>query len=161
MDDLHKKLIKVAYENPGEVREALLPVLREARADTRLLARLQMMVPKWDAAVDRAVRDIIHMDDETDQKHTAEVLHQMLALQVKDLQKQMVGLKRQYKLASVAEVSREAAGWPRPKRKQPSLRTLQKWEWSGIAEATDGCRIEPDGVCEHGYPSWLRYLGFI
>ena len=31
----------------------------------------------------------------------------------------------------------------------------------GLAEATDGCVIEPDGVCEHGHPSWLLELGLI
>lgn len=98
MDELRKQLIRVAHDNPGEVREALLPVLREARADTRLLARVQMLVPKWDAAVVQAIRGIIHMDNETDQKHTAEVLHQMLALQVKGIQREMDGLKKQYKL---------------------------------------------------------------
>ena len=28
-------------------------------------------------------------------------------------------------------------------------------------EATDGCRVEPDGICEHGQPSWLLHLGSI
>lgn len=27
--------------------------------------------------------------------------------------------------------------------------------------ATDGCPTEPDGVCQHGHPSWLLYLGII
>lgn len=27
--------------------------------------------------------------------------------------------------------------------------------------ATDGCIVEPDGICPHDYNSWLVYLGFI
>lgn len=31
-----------------------------------------------------------------------------------------------------------------------------------LSEATDGCEgIEPDGWCEHGYPSWELYWGVI
>lgn len=28
-------------------------------------------------------------------------------------------------------------------------------------EATDGCIVEPDGMCPHGHPSWLVRLGLI
>jgi len=31
----------------------------------------------------------------------------------------------------------------------------------GVARATDGCKIEPDGVCIHGHPSWLLAMGVI
>jgi hypothetical protein len=44
---------------------------------------------------------------------------------------------------------------------RPDMETLEEWVSDGIAEATDGCRVEPDGVCEHGHSSWLRVLGFI
>ena len=27
--------------------------------------------------------------------------------------------------------------------------------------AIDGCDVEPDGECEHGYPSWPMVLGLI
>ena len=27
--------------------------------------------------------------------------------------------------------------------------------------ATDGCTVDPQGECEHGYPSWLLYLGIL
>ncbi|MBI5041266.1 MAG: hypothetical protein HZB57_08735 [Gammaproteobacteria bacterium] len=27
--------------------------------------------------------------------------------------------------------------------------------------ATDGCPVEPDGYCPHGYPSWLLHLGIM
>ena len=45
----------------------------------------------------------------------------------------------------------------------PEPTTNQLWEWSmdGIAEATDGCKVEPDGICEHGCKSWLLALGII
>ena len=45
--------------------------------------------------------------------------------------------------------------------KQPSIATLQRWSFDGVAKATDGCTVEPDGKCEHGKPSWLIELGLI
>jgi len=45
--------------------------------------------------------------------------------------------------------------------KQPSYRWLKKWESEGCAYATDGCKVEPDGICEHGHDSWLIELGMI
>ena len=44
---------------------------------------------------------------------------------------------------------------------RPDFETLEEWDMDGVAEATDGCRVEPDGVCEHGHPSWLLALGMI
>jgi len=38
---------------------------------------------------------------------------------------------------------------------------LMECDNDGICEATDGCLVEPDGVCEHSHPSWLVRLGFI
>jgi hypothetical protein len=46
-------------------------------------------------------------------------------------------------------------------QKEPSLKTLQSWLGDGVAEATDGCRVEPDGTCPHGEPSWFLKLGII
>lgn len=43
----------------------------------------------------------------------------------------------------------------------PTMPTLEKWNREGIAKTLDGCTTEPDGDCQHGYPSWLRALGFI
>lgn len=52
--------------------------------------------------------------------------------------------------------------WPEPTVEQPDFETLEQWMWEdGCCEATDGCMIEPDGVCQHGHPSWLLRLGFI
>lgn len=46
-------------------------------------------------------------------------------------------------------------------RKVPSLATLRRWTVEGEAEATDGCRVEPDGTCPHGAKSWLLVLGYV
>jgi hypothetical protein len=43
----------------------------------------------------------------------------------------------------------------------PDLTDLSDWLADGGCEATDGCWVEPDGYCEHGYPSWLLVLGMI
>jgi hypothetical protein len=43
----------------------------------------------------------------------------------------------------------------------PSQRTMYKWSEEGIARATDGCRVEPDGTCPHGHLSWLVVLGLM
>jgi hypothetical protein len=52
--------------------------------------------------------------------------------------------------------------WPEPTTERPDLETLEEWEFEdGGCEATDGCWVEPDGVCEHGHPSWLLRLGYI
>ena len=45
--------------------------------------------------------------------------------------------------------------------KAPSLATAERWMDEGIARATDGCPVEPDGHCEHGCPSWLLELDLI
>lgn len=51
--------------------------------------------------------------------------------------------------------------WPQPTRPQPTLRTIERWAWDGVARATDGCEVEPDGICPHGHPSWMIRLGVI
>jgi hypothetical protein len=48
-----------------------------------------------------------------------------------------------------------------PMRSVPQYETLMRWESEGLAEALDGCEVEPDGVCPHGEPSWLRALHLI
>jgi hypothetical protein len=50
---------------------------------------------------------------------------------------------------------------PRKARKAPSLATMERWMSAGVAKATDGCRVEPDGRCPHGKKSWLLVLGLI
>jgi hypothetical protein len=43
----------------------------------------------------------------------------------------------------------------------PTLATMERWSDNGIARATDGCRVEPDGTCCHGHKSWLLVMGCI
>jgi hypothetical protein len=43
----------------------------------------------------------------------------------------------------------------RPKRKVPSLATLQRWQGEGYCKTPCGCRVEPDGTCHHGKRSCL------
>ena len=52
--------------------------------------------------------------------------------------------------------------WPEPTVEEPDFETLEAWILDeGICEATDGCFVEPDGVCSHGHPSWLLVMGLI
>lgn len=52
---------------------------------------------------------------------------------------------------------------PRKRRvtRQPSLHTMMRWMDDGVAKAVDGCKVEPDGCCEHGSESWLLRLGLV
>jgi len=43
----------------------------------------------------------------------------------------------------------------------PEWQTLQKWQYEGVARTPDGCRVEPDGICQHGYKSWLLIYGLL
>ena len=45
--------------------------------------------------------------------------------------------------------------------KMPDVETLEAWMDEGGCEATDGCWVEPDGVCPHGKKSWLLVAGMI
>ena len=56
-----------------------------------------------------------------------------------------------------ALVTQEASG---ERGERPDLDTLIDWllEENGC-EAIDGCWVEPDGICPHGYPSWFLELG--
>lgn len=47
------------------------------------------------------------------------------------------------------------------KLEAPSLEQLMEWEMEGGCEATDGCWVEPDGTCPHGFKSWLLELGYM
>jgi len=50
--------------------------------------------------------------------------------------------------------------FPDPTVEEPEVSELYEMA-DGIAEATDGCTVEPDGICPHGHPSWLILLGYI
>ena len=56
---------------------------------------------------------------------------------------------------------RDETKWPEPTTPKPDIETLREWSDRGGCEATDGCWVEPDGSCEHGAISWMRYLGMI
>ena len=52
--------------------------------------------------------------------------------------------------------------WPEPTVPEPTENEL--WDIMMDIElptATDGCTIEPDGICQHGHPSWLLRLEII
>lgn len=51
--------------------------------------------------------------------------------------------------------------YPVPTEPEPDEEELEYMIFDGVARATDGCDIEPDGICEHGFPSWLIQLGLI
>ena len=52
--------------------------------------------------------------------------------------------------------------WPEPTEPQPDQETLEEWMYEdGGCEATDSCWVEPDGICQHGHPSWLLVLDLI
>ena len=51
--------------------------------------------------------------------------------------------------------------WPEPSVPEPEFVALALFLYDAVAVSTDGCHVEPDGVCEHGHPSWLRRLGVI
>lgn len=61
------------------------------------------------------------------------------------------GLKAKYPAHSFLKV----------KGQQPSVAKLENYMSDGVCPATDGCRVEPDGVCQHGHPSWLLALNII
>ena len=50
---------------------------------------------------------------------------------------------------------------PAPTVDPPTYDELISMCVDGVCVSTDGCIVEPDGVCPHGYPSWLIQLGLI
>jgi hypothetical protein len=65
-------------------------------------------------------------------------------------------------VVSVKVNNHEIADEPAPRTvKAPSEAAMMKWMFDGVAKATDGCRVEPDGHCSHGKPSWLLEMGLI
>lgn len=49
----------------------------------------------------------------------------------------------------------------KPTEYTPEIEQLEEWGFDGVVEATDGCRVEPDGYCEHGHVSWMVYMEVI
>ena len=44
---------------------------------------------------------------------------------------------------------------------KPSLEDFSEWVVDSICPTPDECEVEPDGTCEHGYPSWMLLAGII
>lgn len=44
---------------------------------------------------------------------------------------------------------------------RPSIEQLERWSNEGYCYTEDGCKVEEDGQCEHGYDSWMLVLGLI
>jgi hypothetical protein len=80
---------------------------------------------------------------------------------------QFKGLRTKPMTAEEWTAGRVAKGWepiPAPFKigsRVPGDKSLRHWSFDGVAKATDGCRIEPDGWCHHGAPSWLLVLNMI
>ncbi len=51
--------------------------------------------------------------------------------------------------------------WPEPLEEDPTHEDLMRWTVDSVVDATDGCQVEPDGVCVHGHPSWLLREGLV
>lgn len=53
--------------------------------------------------------------------------------------------------------------WPEPESSMPDLEDIMMdAEEGGCTTSCDEvCWVEPDGVCEHGHPSWMIRLGLI
>lgn len=45
--------------------------------------------------------------------------------------------------------------------KVPSIARLERYSDDCICPTPCGCRVEPDGTCEHGIPSWMMVVGVI
>lgn len=43
----------------------------------------------------------------------------------------------------------------------PGLRSMEKWMNDAVCPTPDGCRVEPDGTCEHGWNAWLLIMGVL
>lgn len=43
----------------------------------------------------------------------------------------------------------------------PDWETLEQWMEEDYAESLDGCPVELDGHCPHGWPSWPLVMGLI
>jgi len=44
------------------------------------------------------------------------------------------------------------------KTKIPTMKTVMKWDYDGYSKTPDGCKVEPDGTCPHGFPSFARIM---
>lgn len=56
---------------------------------------------------------------------------------------------------------KEAPNWRDLNVEIPSLEQIMEWSEEDGCETPDGCWVEPDGICEHGYKSWMLIIGVI
>ena len=67
-------------------------------------------------------------------------------------------------MATVTVAECESCGRKYGERHQATMRAPDVEEIAEMmddATATDGCAVEPDGICPHGHQSWLLRLGMI
>ena len=66
-------------------------------------------------------------------------------------------------LRPIGKLDRRDPQWrPEPQEDHPGeVQIIAILSDAAPCMATDGCEIEPDGVCTHGHPSWLLRLGLI
>ena len=67
-------------------------------------------------------------------------------------QRKQIPNQKDYTMTETETIEREP---------EPSIEQLEEWMNEGGCEATDGCWVEPDGVCPHGCKSWLLEMGMI
>lgn len=46
-------------------------------------------------------------------------------------------------------------------KKSPTVKTMEKWSFDGIAKSVGNSTVEPDGWDSKGNPSWLLVFGYI
>ena len=51
--------------------------------------------------------------------------------------------------------------WHRATEPKPTLEEPEEIIIDSVCPATDGCTVEPDGICSHGHQAWLLELGLI
>lgn len=76
----------------------------------------------------------------------------------------LVNRRRAYRLKPGIDLLAMRAQYPNKQIEHilepwPEQEQLEEWVMDSVCEATDGCTVEPDGTCSHGYPSWLLALG--
>lgn len=60
-----------------------------------------------------------------------------------------------------------ALPYPEPELSPPSQEDLLEeleaavMDTEVVFETSDGCMVEPDGICQHGHPTWLVRYGLI
>jgi hypothetical protein len=71
---------------------------------------------------------------------------------------------RERQLAQIKRMQESARSrYPEPTTLQPSQEDISAWCSADpqVARATDGCEVDLNAVCSHGYPSWLIMYGLV